>query len=180
MVSGVVARPTEWLGRRFKETGPLLAIAALLAVFATAPFLFPYYLVRTEQGLVRTLDQAARRSASFGTYVSTGGRLYLSLWGPGAYRRGGTLFPGVIALSLVIVSLGTGVAFRDRRARMLLIFGVAAVLLSFGPRFPPYVWLYQAVPLLQGIRGAGRFGQLALVAVAGLAGFGLAVLRERC
>ena len=36
-----------------------------------------------------------------------------------------------------------------------------------------------AVPLFQGIRGAGRFGQLALVAVAGLAGFGLTVLRER-
>lgn len=179
MVCGVAARPTEWLGRRFKETGPLLALAAVLAALATAPFLLPYYLVRTEQGLVRTLDQVSMFSASFGSYFSTGGRLHLSLWGSGAYRGGDTLFPGVIALALVIVSLWSGVAFRDRRARMLLIFGVAGVLLSFGPRFPPYVWLYDAVPLLQGIRGAARFGQLALVAVAGLAGFGLVVLRQR-
>ncbi|HSK10060.1 MAG TPA: hypothetical protein VK911_10820, partial [Vicinamibacterales bacterium] len=46
--------------------------------------------------------------------------------------------------------------------------------LSFGPRLPVYAWLYHAVPLFEGIRGAVRFGQFTLVALAAVAGFGAA------
>lgn len=61
---------------------------------------------------------------------------------------------------------------------MLLGIGVVGLLLSFGPAFPPYGWLDAAFPPLAGIRGAARFGYLALAAVAGLAGFGLAAVRR--
>jgi hypothetical protein len=57
---------------------------------------------------------------------------------------------------------------------------VAGVALSFGPALPGYAALYGWLPLMQGVRGAARFGFLALVAVSVLAGFGMAVLRERC
>ena len=39
--------------------------------------------------------------------------------------------------------------------------------------------LYRWLPLLQGVRGAARFGFLALAAIAILAGFGLAALGQR-
>ena len=59
---------------------------------------------------------------------------------------------------------------------MAAAIGVAGVALSFGPALPGYAALYRWLPLLQGVRGAARFGFLALVAVAVLAGFGVAAL----
>ena len=58
--------------------------------------------------------------------------------------------------------------------------GAAGFALSFGPALPGYAPLYRWLPLLPGVvRGAARFGFLALVAVAVLAGFGVAALRAR-
>jgi hypothetical protein len=51
--------------------------------------------------------------------------------------------------------------------------------LSFGPKMPGYEWLYTHVPLLQGVRGAARFGQLALVMLAVVAAYGLAFVLGR-
>ena len=68
---------------------------------------------------------------------------------------------------------------RDARIRMIAAIGAAGVALSFGPALPGYAALYHWLPLMQGVRGAARFGFLALIAVAVLAGFGMAALRER-
>jgi hypothetical protein len=62
---------------------------------------------------------------------------------------------------------------------MVLAIGVVALAMSFGPAFPPYEWLYSVFPLLTGIRGAVRFGQFALAAIAILAGYGLAAVQAR-
>jgi hypothetical protein len=62
---------------------------------------------------------------------------------------------------------------------MALAVGIVAFAVSFGPAFPLYAWLYSAFPLMTGIRGAVRFGQFVLAAVAILAGFGLATLERR-
>jgi hypothetical protein len=62
---------------------------------------------------------------------------------------------------------------------MILVMGVVAFALSFGPAFPPYRWLYNVFPLLTGIRGAVRLGQIVIAAVGILAGFGLAALIRR-
>ncbi len=52
-------------------------------------------------------------------------------------------------------------------------------MLSFGAAVPGYHWLYDHVPLLQGIRAVVRFGWLWLLALAVLAGAGLARLERR-
>src|SRR5207249_6300565 len=70
-------------------------------------------------------------------------------------------------------------AFTDRRARMALAFGVAGLALSFGPSLPGYATLYTVILPLQGVRNVARFGYLAIFAVAILAGFGLALVRQR-
>jgi hypothetical protein len=62
---------------------------------------------------------------------------------------------------------------------MALAFGTVGLALSFGPAVPGYALLYHVVPLLQGIRNAARFGHLVILALAILAGFGLAYMRRR-
>jgi hypothetical protein len=89
------------------------------------------------------------------------------------------MFPGFVALLLTAVAVGSGVAFTDRRARMVLGIGLVALALSFGPSFPLYGFLYRVFPPLSMIRGVVRFGEIVLAAVAILAGFGLAALTAR-
>jgi hypothetical protein len=62
---------------------------------------------------------------------------------------------------------------------MALAFGTVGFALSFGPGFPLYPVVSRVFPLMAGIRGASRFGQFFLLAVAILAGFGLARLQQR-
>jgi hypothetical protein len=141
------------------------------------PFLVPYLIVNRTQGLERPLEEVARYSAQLTDYLATGGRLHYALWSHQFFQRD-ALFPGIVGFGLAVVAIITGVADRDRRARMALVFGIVALLLSFGPAFPGYRLLYYGFPIMKGIRGAGRFGQFFLAAVAILAGFGLAALER--
>ena len=174
----VAVRPAEWLGRNRRRVWLSLAAAATTAAALLWPFMLAYRRVRTDVGLVRTLDEVAMFSARWTDWLATGGRLHYALWSREFFKND-ALFPGILAIVLAAVAVASGVAWRDRRARMCLAIAVAAVPLSFGPAFPPYGWLYEAVPLLQGIRGAARFGQLALVGLAAVAGFGFASLLSR-
>jgi hypothetical protein len=180
LASAAAARAREWLpGEGARRALPMLALAALLAFVVATPFLVPYRQVRAEQGLVRDLDEVARYSATGRSYLSTVGNLHYAWWSHRFYDRTDALFPGVVPLALAAWCLATGTAWRDRRARMVLAAGAVCVALSFGPAFPPYRWVYHALPLLQGIRGAARFGYVAILSTGVLAAFGLASLRGR-
>jgi hypothetical protein len=157
---------------------PRLALAAALASLALLPFLLPYYELHAHRGLSWPLDEVARFAATWRDYLASGSRIHWALWSH-RFVDLTSLFPGVIGLALVGVAVVAGTAFTDARARMCLAFGVAGVLLSLGPALPGYATLDRVVPLLQGIRGVARFGHLALIAVAILAGFGIADLRRR-
>ena len=177
-MASALARPSEWLGPRFRKVVPLLALAAILALAVLTPFLLPYWRVSREQGLTRSLAEVALYSARWTDYLATGGRLHFELWSHHFFDREG-LFAGVVGAFLTLVALGTGVAWRDRRARMAVAFGLVAFAMSFGPAFPLYGLVGRLFPIMAGIRGASRFGQLYLAAVAILAGFGLARLTTR-
>ena len=179
MVAGAAARPWEWMVRTRRAFVPFAALAGGVAGVAMLPFLVPYWIVSREQGLTRSLEEVALYSAHFSNYLSTGGRLHFDAWSHTFYSYGSeSLFPGVLAMTLAAVAVGSGVAFRDVRARMAVAFGVAAFALSFGPALPGYAVLYEVFPLMTGIRGASRFGQLWLVAIAILAGFGWVWLKH--
>ena len=174
LVVGFLVRPEDWWGPRARRVLPLLAVAGALAAVIVLPSLWPY----KQLGLVRSLHEVALYSARWRDYLATPARVHYSLWS--ARWFGGTaLFPGFIALAFTAIAIGRGDAFSDRRARMALAFGVAGMALSFGPAMPGYVALYTWVPPLAGIRSAARFGYLAIVATALLAGFGLAAMRAR-
>ena len=138
----------------------------------------PYLAASRKVGAEARLAEVARYSAHWSVYLATGGRLHYALWSA-PFVHGDALFPGVVAIALTMAAIVTGVALRDLRARMVLAIGVVAFAMSFGPAFPPYGWLYSVFPLLTGIRGAVRFGQFFLAAIAILAGFGLAWMQQR-
>lgn len=177
LASAALARPREWLGGRFRIVGPKLLLAALLALTVLTPFLLPYYYASESVGLARSLADTAQYSAELTDYLAAPGRIYFEWWGK-RFFAGDALFPGVAALALA--SLGAvSAGWSDRRVRMILVLGVVAFALSFGPAFPPYRWLYRVFPLMTGIRGAVRFGQIVLIAIGLLAGFGVASLQRR-
>jgi hypothetical protein len=180
LVASALARPLDWLRWQKRQALPVLLLAAVISAAAVFPFLLPYYHARETYGLVRTLDEVSMYAAKPDDYLSTGARIHYYTWGESFYSRSGSsLFPGFAALGLTALAVATGVAFKDARARMCLAFGIAGFLISFGTKLPGYYFLYQAFPLLQGIRGTNRLGFLVIIAVGMLAAFGLVWLRER-
>lgn len=176
----LLSRPGEWLGRRGKDLlwpGMLaLAICALLL----APFLLPYYRVSTGLGIVRPLDEVAQYSGSWRDYLISSGRLHFSAWSHLLWDEGGKtpLFPGAVATALAVVGIAWGLR-TDRRVRMWVAVAAVAFVFSFGVNVPGYVRLYDWLTPLQGIRSPVRAGHLVLIAMAALAGFGLAGVRRR-
>jgi len=180
--AALVVRPDAWRLQRLPQLrlSQALAITAIVSAVVLFPFLWPYYQVQRLYGLVRSLQDVTMYSASWNDYLATASRLHYALWSEPFYLRANvSLFPGVVPLALAAAAIATGVALRDRRARMCLAVGVAGLLLSFGTSLPGYALLYRIVPLLQGIRSVNRFGFLLIFAVAALAGFAVASLRTR-
>jgi hypothetical protein len=177
LLIAALARPRDWIARWREFVIPVLA-ATMLATLLLLPFMLPYLEAHREVGLTRSLDEAVRYSAHPTDYLATGGRWHFATWSH-RFFKADALFPGITATLLVIVAIASGTATKNPRARMALAFGAFACICSFGPATPVYVWLYSVFPLMSGIRGPARFGQFFLIAVAVLAGFGLAALRER-
>src|SRR5262245_27161172 len=178
LVAAVAVRPADWIGSRFRRVAGLLLLAVTVSGALLTPFLLPYLRVSRQQGFTRSMEEVALYSARLTDYVSTGGRFHYSLWSFRFFDRE-ALFPGLVASAFVIAAVVSGTAWRDRRARMALAFGVVAFALSFGPGFPLYGAVTSLFPIMAGIRGASRFGQFVLAAVAILAGFGFALMQKR-
>ncbi len=176
LVIAAAVRANEWLPHGRRPVMGSLVMAGLASVIAVAPFLWPYYQVRTEQGLVRSLDEVARYSAHWQDYLATGARVHYQWWSHAFANGNAALFPGVTGFALAALTVRSGQAWRDRRARMALAFGILGFCFSFGPAFPGYASLHSHLPLLTSMRGAARWGWLVLAAVSILAGFAMASL----
>ncbi len=174
---GWLVRPEDWATAKNRAAVPALALAAAAAVIALLPVLLPYRAL----GYVRTIDEVARYSASLSSYLASPARVHYPFWSAGWFGTSGdtALFPGITAIVLGVLAIGMGIAWRDKRARMAVAFGLAGVALSFGPAAPGYATLFNWLPPLQGIRNAARFGFLLTVALAILSGFAVAALRRR-
>jgi hypothetical protein len=175
----VAIRPSAWLGSSRRHVLTALALGAAIAFVALAPFLWPYYLVSRDQGMIRSLDEVATNAATWRSYLATGGRLHYEWWSHRFFADTTPLFPGVTATILGAIALvGRGRA-ANPRVRMAIVIGLLGVALSLGPALPGYEWLHVRIPLLAALRGAARWGWLALAAIAILAGYGVATLERR-
>jgi hypothetical protein len=176
----VLARAAEWR-RNYRAVLAGFVLAALVTVAVALPIVMAYRRVASEQGMVRSLENAGQFSATPAGYLAATGRLHFSTWSERfSANPVDTFFPGVVAS--LLAAFGVWGALRTRahasRVLMLLCIGVAGFVLSLGPRTPFYGWLYAVFPPMQGLRAAARFGNLFLLAMAMLAGIGLALLRQ--
>lgn len=163
-----------------RAVGRVALACAISAVFAL-PVLLPY-LRLAAQGTRRPIEQVAQLSATLSGYLVSTSRID-SWWSHRFFTNGLNLFfPGVVALTLAGVGLVAAVsAGGDSRRRVLTlaILAVVGVVFSLGPATFIYSALYSIVVPLQGVRAAVRFGYLFLLAVALIAGFGVAELERR-
>jgi hypothetical protein len=175
IVVAVAARAPIWIPNA-RQIVPRLAAAALLTVVAVSPLAVPYRRVAIEQQMMRSLDNVAEYSATARGYLASAGRLHQRLWSDGDPHD--ALFPGITVIALGLCAFAF---LRTTSAHIAMLAGIAVtgVVLSLGTNTPVYGWLYSVFPPLTGIRAAARFGILFLLAMAGLAGFGVWQIRTR-
>ena len=166
-------------GRESPPHGTSCSSPASIAAILLAPFLWPYYEVSRDQGLVRRVSDVAQYNAGWRDYLVTGGRLHYAWWSQRFYEGRTALFPGLTALGLAAVAVTSRQMIRDPRVRMAIAIGAIGVAFSFGTSLPGYALLHEHLPLLSGLRNVARWGWLPLAAIAILAGFGAAVLEKR-
>ena len=120
LVAAALARPSDWIGKRFPRASVHLAAAAVVSALALAPFLLPYYHSNAEVGLGRSLEETRRYSAELTDYFAAAGRIHFDMlkWSR-PYFQGDALFPGFVGLTLAVIGIAAS-GIRDARARMLL------------------------------------------------------------
>ncbi|MBI3977104.1 MAG: hypothetical protein HY331_02855 [Chloroflexi bacterium] len=191
-----------WLRRMWTARRRLLGHGAVLGAVGVALFLPPvagYEAMARMWGAQRTVADVVMFSASPASFVSTD-PLSL-LYGDHPLRQYTQskndyekhLFPGFVPLGLAAIALlhaRSGRLSPQNRRRVLaaLVIGVAAAVLALGPFLVlsgqntgvplPYLALYQVFPGFQAMRGAARFGLMAVPALSILAAFGVLALRQ--
>jgi len=180
LVFGVLARAKEWMHRGGTREIALLVLAASTAMLLLGPYLLAYYDLHHLTGFERTIDDGPFLAGSWRDYLSTGSRLHYAMWSDRFFRDAvSASFPGVIALALVSIALASAEARRDRRVQMCLAIAIGCAAVSMVPRTSLYPALYAMIPLFKVVRVMSRMGQIVLLAIAVMAGFGVAALRRR-
>jgi hypothetical protein len=176
----LVVRLAEWRNRARAVLGALTVAAVTTGVVAL-PVAIPYRRAAAEQGMVRSADNVRQFSASLKGYLAATGRVHASTWSARFLDNPvDTFFPGFVAILLAAACAWSALrsGWHPWRVVMLIAIGAAGVVLSLGLKTPVYGWLFAVFPPMQGLRAAARFGNLFLLAVALLAGLGLAALRQ--
>jgi len=182
----LLVRAPEWIPRA-RSVGSRVALAAAAAAGAIVPLWLPYHRVAAEQGMVRSLGAVSEFSASPGGYLAASGTIHFATWSARFFKNPvDSFFPGLVVFALAVLAVAVAVRGDGRtdtlsRRRIVMLGAIAAAgfVLSLGTRTPIYGWLYQAFPPMHGLRAAARFGNLFLLGMSVLAGFGLAHIRSR-
>ena len=161
---------------------PGIAIAGAASVLVLLPVYLPYRRAAIDQHMVRSLDIVKDYSATPLGYLAAAGRVHFSTWSGRFFKDPvDSFFPGFTLLVLAVAALvflrresGT----TRRRILAVAAFTAAGALLSLGTATPVYGWLFHVFPPMQGLRAAARFGNLFLLGMAILAGFGAARVRK--
>ena len=171
---GWIARMPEWR-HRLRDTAVWTVLAGTTCALLLLPVLWPYAELARSQGMVRGIEETESCAATWTDYLYTGSRVHFDAWSHRFRRSSDANFPGVIVTGLALFGLVSAGGLGPR-ARMWAAVVLGAVLLSALPRIPGFAWLHEHVPALGAIRCYSRAGQMALVGMAVLAGYGAARL----
>lgn len=169
-----LARMPEWRAR-LRETLGWTAVAAVVCAGLLAPVLWPYWELSRTAGMTRTLAETTQCAAGWTDYLYTGSRLHFDWWSVRFRQSADANFPGVLVTTLALAGLVLG-GYRDPRTRMWLGVVIGSVVLSVLPNLPGFAWLHEHVSAAGAIRCYSRAGQMALVGMAALAGYGAGAL----
>ncbi len=153
-----------------------LAAGAALAIVLMYPYLSVYLELRSG-GLSRGADDVI--AASWHDYLATGARVHLAWSRPYISSAASFSCPGIAALILAALALAMRPFRGDARVRMCAVAAVGCLIVSMAGRAPFYPALHQLIPMLQAVRVQAHLGQLVLIMIAVLAGFGTAALGRR-
>jgi hypothetical protein len=176
LLFAVLSRAGEWW-RGGARLAARLAAAGAIAVLLLAPYLAGYVIVHAQKGFARSADEA--EAAGWINYLSTGARVHYDWWSkPFIETATAATFPGIVALALIVVAVSDRDVVRDPRFRMCAVVAGGCAAVSMAPLLPFYRQLHDAIPLFQIVRVLANLGQVVLLMVAVLAGFGVAALQH--
>lgn len=160
----------------------LAAIAALIALLLLGFYLHAYYQLHLDQGFARNIEDNQRLAGSYTDYLSTVSHLHYG-WSRRFVDVSSSInFPGVTVFALALAGVAAGLfardGRRDPRVLMLAAVAVGCAAASMAPRLPGYGSVHALVPLFWAVRVQAHMGQVVLLALALLAGFGVARLRQ--
>jgi hypothetical protein len=180
LLFAVLGRAGEWLRREPARLVGLLVLAAAIATLLMAPYLWAYLALHRLTGFERAPADARLYAGSWVSYLITGSRLHFELWSYRFFGRSeSTNFPGVTALVLVALALAWPETRRDVRVRMCLIAAIGCMAVSMLPNTPIYPLLHRLILLFRVVRVQAHLGQIVLLMLAVVAGFGVAGLGRR-
>jgi hypothetical protein len=149
-----------------------VAAAGIFAALVLSPYLAEYAAVSKTMGFARAADE--EEAASWANYVSTGSRLHFQTWSRqfNGLATSNT-FPGIAALALVVIALSERRSAADPRFRMCVVAAAGCAAVSFAPLLPFYRSLHAIIPVFQAVRVLAHIGQMVLLMIAILAGYGV-------
>ena len=169
-----IARLPEWRTRIGAVSLWAVAAGGTCALILL-PLLWPYMELARTQGMLRGFGETRRCSATWTDYLYTGARVHFDAWSYRFRDSADANFPGLVVTGLALFGMAGG-GIRSAKSRMWLGVVLGSVLLSAAPRLPGFAWLHEHFSALGAIRCYSRAGQMALVGMGVLAGYGAARL----
>jgi hypothetical protein len=149
-------------------------VALLLLGF----YLNAYYQVHLEQGFARTSEDNTDLASSFNDYLSSVSWVHY-WWSRPFFEAGRSVnFPGVVVIILTVVALLPGRRGPDARRLMCAVGAVGCAVVGMLPRMPGYERVHDLLPIFWAVRVQAHIGQVVLLFLALLAGFGAARLER--
>ncbi len=165
------------LAGRGRRARPLmhLTLSAGIAALLLSFYLKAYYQVHADQHFARIPAENRVFAGSYNDYLNTVSWLHYFLWSYRFYPESvSTNFPGITVLLLTGVAVFTRSLRRDPRVLMCVAIAVGCAIVGMTPRFPGYEYIHKVVPLFWMVRVQAHIGQVVLLVLAVLAGFGMA------
>lgn len=176
----ILGRARDWWRRDPVKTIGLFAVAGATGILLMAPYLLAYYALHRLTGFERSVADARWYAGRWANFLSTGSRVHFALWSHRFYESSTSSdFPGVVAIVLAGLAIAWRAVRRDVRVRMCLVAAIGCAAVSMLPNTPVYPRLHRLIPLFRAVRVQAHIGQIVLLLVAVVAGFGVAGLGHR-